>query len=385
MPGMAALRAPGVCRIVDAPESRHPGRARKGQRLTEDRTPGATAPAAARAVAPERAPVIPVHPFTGLLTVAAEQGWRVREIFKGFEFDGEGRPVAGQYVSYLTAREILLRAGHRGGPDLPALSGARKALPNLGVIGLGVMSQRTLGDALGFGLQYQRLAGAMLHVRLQIEGAEASLVAKDLYGDDEAHGFLHPDHLLTALNAMAHLPGRPLAAKRLELPGTVAPELAARVLRDFRCPVVAGAPEARVVFAADLLREPLRFSDDVTGQLARQACERELAALGLDGGARSLREQLVGPDERVRTPQELASLLGVSTRTLHRMLAAEGLKYAELAEQARMEKARRLLAAGMGTEDVAIALDYADGRSFRRAFERSVGESPASFRKRAGR
>jgi AraC-like DNA-binding protein len=77
----------------------------------------------------------------------------------------------------------------------------------------------------------------------------------------------------------------------------------------------------------------------------------------------------------------MAATAGVSTRTLHRMLAAEGLKYAELAEQVRMERARKLLAQGLSTEDVAVALDYSDGRSFRRAFERWTGESPASFRR----
>jgi AraC-like DNA-binding protein len=349
--------------------------------LPDDRTPGAKAVPADRGRS-ERAAVIPIHPFTGLLSVAHEQGWPVREIFRGFDFDADGRPVPGQYVSFLTAREILLRATRQGGPDLAAQSGARKALPNLGVIGLGVMSQQSLGEAIGFGLEFQALAGSMLNVKLRIEGAEASLVAEDLFGDEELRGFLSVDHLLTCVNALAHLPMRPLVPQRVELPGAARPELLAWLTRQLHCPVVAHAEQARVVFASDLLREQLRFSDSVTAQLARQACEKETKALGLDGRATSLRDRVAGEGDSIRSPQDIAAQLGVSTRTLHRMLAAEGLKYAELAEQARMQNARRLLASGMATEEVAIALDYSDGRSFRRAFERCFGESPAAFRRR---
>jgi len=41
-----------------------------------------------------------------------------------------------------------------------------------------------------------------------------------------------------------------------------------------------------------------------------------------------------------------------------------------------------MLARGVATDDVAAALDYSDGRSFRRAFERWTGETPANFRRR---
>jgi AraC-like DNA-binding protein len=58
------------------------------------------------------------------------------------------------------------------------------------------------------------------------------------------------------------------------------------------------------------------------------------------------------------------------------------LRYTELAGQAQVDRAKRLLASGQGTEDVAEVLGYADSRSFRRAFERWTGETPAQFRAR---
>ena len=355
----------------------------KGQPLTPHGTATASVRAAPRSASvSERAAVIPMHPFTGLLRLATEKGWRLREVFQGFDFDRDGKPLPGQHVNFLQAREIILRARHQGGDAVAALSGERKALPNLGVIGLGILAHETVGDALEFGVEFQRLAGSMLNVSLEIQGGEAAIVARDLYPDPETRGFLHVDHLLTAVNALAHLPARPLALKRVELEGEPSPELVVQLQRDFHCPVASHAQASRVVFDVAALSESLRFSDSMTAELARQACERELAALGLSAPDQaSVRSFLVDGDERLRSPAEMAATAGVSTRTLHRMLAAEGLKYAELAEQVRMERARKLLAQGLSTEDVAVALDYSDGRSFRRAFERWTGESPASFRR----
>jgi len=326
--------------------------------------------------------VIPMHPFSGLLSLAAEQGWRVADVFRGFEFDRDGRPLFGQHVNFLQAREIILRAHHQGGAQTAALSGSRKSLVNLGVIGLGIMAHGSFGEALRFGVDFQRLAGSMLDVTLQLRGDEASLVAADLFGDAETRSFLQADHLLTAVNALAHLPTRPFGLRRVELEGEPAVELVSRLEREFGCPVLTHAETARAVFGTEQLLAPLRFHDSVTAEHARQACERELKALGLARAPTDLRAYLLDARDELRSPAAMAAEIGVSTRTLNRMLAAEGLKYVDLAQQVRIDRARRMLARGVATDEVAAALAYADGRSFRRAFERWTGESPASFRRR---
>lgn len=328
--------------------------------------------------------VIPVHPFTGLLALAVEEGWRVSEVFRGFEFDRHGQPLPGQHVSFQQAREIILLARHRAGPDAGVMSGERKSLVNLGVMSLGILAHRTVGEALAFGIDFQRLSGSMLEMSLGIEGREAYLAASSLFGDDETHGFLQVDHLLTSTNALAMLPtcGVGFRVSRVEVVGELAPEQIARLEREFRCPVLTHAENARAVFDSEFLETPLRFNDMATASLARQACERELSALGLATPTRDLRAALFTGDGRLRSPAEMADALGVSTRTLHRLLAAEGKRYVDMSAQAQLDRAKRLLASGRGTEEVADLLGYADGRSFRRAFERWTGETPARFRAR---
>jgi len=356
---------------------------KQGQPAPTGGTTGAKArPVSPRPLPTKHDPVIPMHPFSGLLSVAAELGWRVEDLFRGFEFDRDGRPLPGQHVSFLQAREIVLRALHRGGAQTAAMSGSRKSLVNLGVIGLGVMAHGSIGEALRFGIDFQRLAGSMLDMTLQVRGGEASLVAGDLFGDAETRDFLQADHLLTAVNALSHLPTQAFGLRRVELEGEPAGELVARLEREFACPVLIHAESARVVFGAEHLLAPLRYNDSATADLARQVCERELQALGLATAPTDLRDYLLDHRGQLRSPAAMAGAIGISTRTLNRMLAAEGLKYADLAQQVLIDRARRMLARGVATDDVAAALDYADGRSFRRAFERWTGETPASFRRR---
>jgi AraC-like DNA-binding protein len=178
------------------------------------------------------------------------------------------------------------------------------------------------------------------------------------------------------------LPAKAFGLQRVELEGEVCDELVSRLSQEFKCPVLTHAEVSRAVFDAQHLQGGLRFADPVTAELSRQACERELQSLGLSAATKPVRDYLVGADGSLRSPTEMATEIGVSTRTVHRMLAADGLKYADLADQVRIEQAPRLLRRGLSTDAVAEALDYSDARSFRRAFERWTGETPARFRER---
>ncbi len=77
-----------------------------------------------------------------------------------------------------------------------------------------------------------------------------------------------------------------------------------------------------------------------------------------------------------------ASRLGVSTRTLQDRLQHEGTAFQELLRNAREDIARRLLVGTDTIRDIAIKVDYADVRAFRRAFKRWTGSTPSDYRRR---
>jgi AraC-like DNA-binding protein len=329
--------------------------------------------------------IFPAHPFGGLFALGRENNWRLHEMFPAFEVDALGRPSAAVRISYLQARESLLLAKHLGGADLGILSGSRKAIADLGEMGQGMQAQATLGKAIAFGLEYQLIAGSMLQLELDIGAQRSSLVSHALFDDREVQDFLDADHLATALNASRHLPCRPLQAERVELRGNL--HLSRSAAEDFfACPVTVGADVSRIVFASSMLDASLDhgkkidLQDGFSSTFSRQACERELASIGVLG-KQSLVRMLVAMQCECRSVQEMATALDISARSLHRLLVREGASYFHIAESVRFGRAKRLLLAGNSTQEVAEQLAYSDERSFRRAFKRWTASSPAAYRK----
>lgn len=327
--------------------------------------------------------IFPVHPFSGLFALGREQNWRLREMFPAFSVDESGQPSATARINYMQARESLLLARHIGGADLGILSGSRKSLAALGEMGQGMLALPSLGKALAFGLEYQLIAGSMLQLELEIGAQQSRLVSHALFDDRELQDFLDLDHLATALNAARHLPCQHLQPERVELRGNLYGSRSAAEAF-FACPVIYGADVSQIVFASTMLDVALAHQTTPDPQnalvvtLSRHTCDQELASIGVLG-KQSLVRLLVAMQCECRSVAEMASALGISPRSLHRLLAREGASYFHIAESVRMERAKRLLLAGHGNEQVAEQLDYADARSFRRAFKRWTLLTPSAF------
>ncbi|MCX4241026.1 helix-turn-helix domain-containing protein [Paraliomyxa miuraensis] len=83
--------------------------------------------------------------------------------------------------------------------------------------------------------------------------------------------------------------------------------------------------------------------------------------------------------------ETLARRLGMSSRVLQRHLADEGTSPRALLDQARKAQALELVRdPRLALEEIACLLGYATERSFRRAFERWTGRTPAQARRSVG-
>jgi AraC-like DNA-binding protein len=77
----------------------------------------------------------------------------------------------------------------------------------------------------------------------------------------------------------------------------------------------------------------------------------------------------------------VARLCGLSLRSFQRELAAAGLSFSDLVEQARLELALALMRdPAMPLTEVALELGYSDSANFTRAFRRWTGLAPRRYR-----
>ncbi len=338
--------------------------------------------AAGPRILPAREKIVPVRAISPLIALSFEHGWDAREMFPFIDFQGEATAAPGQYLSYNDGREAFLKAQRRLGSVFAVDYACRKSLAFLGVVGLGMLVQATLGAALRFLLDFQALAGVVHGLELEVADAEASIVAFDLTDDAELAPFWRVDHLTTVANLLGQLPCEQARPIRIELDGRLSEDARRRIAQHLGCVVVDSADRSRLVYSRKALESPLRFPDRAAAALWRHAAERELAALP-PPDARSRVQRLVSEEGRLIGRREVSRKLGVSERSLDRLLAREGMRFSELTETRRLERAKALLRGGRTVEDVAEAVGYSDARSFRRAFQRGAGLTPVAFKQTA--
>lgn len=130
---------------------------------------------------------------------------------------------------------------------------------------------------------------------------------------------------------------------------------------------------------------PLRRRDPVLRQVLESHAEDILARLPERTGLalevqRALASRVIGGDTRIGA---LARQLAMSGRTLQRRLAAEGVSYQQLLDDARKEAAARYLSEPtLAICEVVYMVGYSEPAPFHRAFKRWYGMTPSEFRQR---
>jgi AraC-like DNA-binding protein len=153
----------------------------------------------------------------------------------------------------------------------------------------------------------------------------------------------------------------------------------------FRCPVTHGADLDAIVMRRSDLDRANRVGDRHIWDFLRKHLEE---SLGLTGEDRIDREVVVHVaktlSDGVPRLEEVASHLGIGSRTLQRRLSDLGQSYQALVDEARREVALRLVAEGrQSLIEIAFLTGFAEQSSFTRAFKRWSGKTPRAFRDEA--
>ena len=144
-----------------------------------------------------------------------------------------------------------------------------------------------------------------------------------------------------------------------------------------------GAGAASIRFDARYLALPVRRDEKALAQMLQRALSITVLQYRRDRLlVPQVRQALAAHPERAHSAEALASLLNVSSRTLHRQLKEEGASLQQLKDEVRLEKARDLLwRTTRPVKQVAATVGFRNEKSFARAFRQWVGMSPGEFRR----
>ncbi len=312
--------------------------------------------------------------------------WNVtlEKLLEGSGLAPETMTDPGARISIPTAIELIERArALTGEPALGYYLGLQMRISMHGYLGFAALSAPTLRAATELTTQFAPIITTALTMRLRVDGGEASIVIEENADFGSARDVV----LLAALFGLWQMgqagTGRDLRGGNFDL-AMPAPSYHAKLLA--KAPGLRfDQPMTRLVFDATRLDLAYSLADPVALRLAKEQCERELNALGLDGRLVARVRHLIGKSKAgFPSLQELAAALHTSSRTLKRQLAAEGHSFSSIVEEERREAATLLLVApDVSLQQIASRLGYSSVTNFARAFRRWTGLTPEDYRSTA--
>ncbi len=263
-------------------------------------------------------------------------------------------------------------------PALAIHVGTQMRLSSHGFLGFAAMTAGTVREAIDLACRFASTRTSAIGLSLYVEGDTATVVIEERTSLGALQEFL-----VIALVIGIWQLGQALTGRTLDGIGECA----------FPAPAyLRGVPSAerlrfdcaahRLVFPANELALPLMSADPVAMKLAREQCERELAAVVDAGLPGRIRAALLAGDG-MPTLVEVAKDLRMSPRTLKRRLADHDTTFSALRDDVRQQRALLLLDnRALTIGDIAARLGYSELPNFTRAFRKWTGMTPLAYRER---
>ena len=264
-------------------------------------------------------------------------------------------------------------------PAVALAAGSRYHLTTYGIWGFALASSPTVRSALEVGLRFADLSFTFCRFTVQTTDTEVLLSLDDTDVPEPVRDFVVTRDLAGLRTIAAELTGGAVRLERVELRPARPAEVRAYVEvlgvePTFSAPLTVAALDAAVL---DL---PLPQADELAAATTEAQCRALLESRRRRSGtAGSVRDLLVAQPAAMPDIGDVAAALAVSERTLRRRLTGEGTSFRALVDEVREALAEELLGAGLGVEQVARRLGYAETASFTHAFTRWKGRSPRAW------
>jgi AraC-like DNA-binding protein len=317
------------------------------------------------------------------VAVLRAQGHDVAALLRAAELDAAQIADVDARMSHAAVLAFWDQAVRVTGDELLGLHlGAEVRPAAFDALGYVFRTSATLGDGLRRLAQYHRFIDDALTLAVEPQGRWARVVVSGprstLVSRPVAEFQLAA--LLQAARAETGAPDLDPVEVQFAFPAS-APAL--EYQRFFRSPVRFSRAHNALVLARGDLDRRMQGAEaelrEVLERRVRDVIARLPAVASLSGRARSVVvEQLA---RQRPTASELGRRLGLSERSLHRRLRAEGTSFREVLERVRREHSERYIRDGVPLIETAFLLGYSDASAFHRSFKQWTGRTPDQYRR----
>jgi AraC-like DNA-binding protein len=250
-------------------------------------------------------------------------------------------------------------------------------------LGYALIASPSMHDAMVRVERYLRVITDSVVMHYTVQDAECHVrLASPLGGKPAQPEAIDATAMVLVRLARTLLADRQFSPMRLELQRRQ-PAQTDTFVRAFRCPMRFGAPHNLLVWPREQMERPLEAANPHLLEQQEDILSRLLEQIDRDSvvtQVKRLLAQLLPQGEP--SQDQIASQLGISTRTLQRRLADHDTTYTDVLDSTRHELALSYLADPQcALKDVAYLLGFGDTGSFTRAFKRWTGVPPSDHRR----
>lgn len=292
--------------------------------------------------------------------------------------DPDKRISLRQYIS------LLDYAAQRSGDDCFGLHfGARFDPGSYGALGFVALNSPTIGAALLNVGRYLSVMRDQCRVILEVEGNTARLRYRLSAATVQARRHDAELALARICSGIRTVMGPSWAPSAVQFEHG-APKDDAPYTRFFAAPVRFGQSANVLAFGQEVLNATIQAADSRLLRILEGLMEEQLSRRRSDNDLveRVRRQVLEALHSGAPAIGEVAAAGGMSTRTLQRRLAEEGLTYNKLVDDLRYDLALEYLQEqSLSISEIAFLLGYSEASAFDRAFRRNSGLSPLEYRR----
>lgn len=269
-----------------------------------------------------------------------------------------------------------------GATELPLRVGASMRCDDYGAFGLAWKAAPTLRGSFARAERYWRLLTSVAEYEVRRHGPDSYFVLHRAGQRRLGLRLSNEATLASVTSIVREVSPAPFAPLEVHFRHPPPSSVAAHETY-FGCPVRFGSELDALLVPAQALERPNRLGDEGITRFLLRHLDGELQRLPADPTLReSVRDTIARSlSDGVPRAAVVARRLGLSERTLQRRLAADGLSFQTLVDDARRDLAEGLLSrSDYPLAEVAFLTGFSEQSAFNRAFRRWHDQTPATYR-----